>query len=57
MIPVILATAFTVGRHTINAVTVGSVAGTSYAYGRKVGRVICNTLDNFEGRINNLVEQ
>lgn len=57
MIPVILATAFTVGRHTINAVTVGSVAGTSYAYGRKVGRVICKTLDNFEGKITNLVEQ
>ena len=57
MIPVILATAFTVGRVTMNAVTVGSIAGTSYAYGREVGRVICNTLDNFEGRINNLVEQ
>lgn len=57
MIPVILATAFTVGRITMNAVTVGSVAGTSYAYGRKVGRVICNTLDNFEGKITNLVEQ
>ena len=57
MIPVILATAFTVGRVTMNAVTVGSIAGTSYPYGRIVGRVMCNTLDNFEGRINNLVEQ
>ena len=45
---VVLATAFAVGRVTINAVTFGSVAGTSYAYGRKVGRVICTTLDNFE---------
>ena len=35
MIPVVLATAFAVGRVTINAVTFGSVAGTSYAYGRK----------------------
>ncbi|MDG1551036.1 MAG: hypothetical protein P8Q95_04850 [Candidatus Poseidoniaceae archaeon] len=57
MIPVILATTFAVGRVTMNAVTFGSVAGTSYAYGRKVGRVICNTLDNFEGKITNLVEQ
>ena len=36
MIPVVLATAFVVGRVTI-MVTFGSVAGTSYAYGRKVG--------------------
>ena len=56
MIPVVLATAFTVGRVTINAVTFGSIAGTSYAYGRKVGRVICTTLDNFEGRLTNMVE-
>ena len=51
MIPVILATVFTVGRVTMNAVTIGSVAGASYAYGRKVGRVVCNTLDNFEERL------
>ena len=57
MIPVILATAFTVGKTTMNAVTIGSVAGTSYAYGRRVGRVICKTLDSLEGKISNLVEQ
>ena len=51
MIPVILATVFTVGRVTMNAVTIGSVAGASYAYGRKFGRVVCNTLDNFEERL------
>lgn len=56
MIPVVLATAFAVGRVTINAVTFGSVAGTSYAYGRKVGRVICTTLDNFEVRLTNIIE-
>ena len=54
MIPVILA--FTVGRVTINAVTIGSVAGTSYAYGRKVGRLVCNTLDNFENKLTNYIE-
>tara|TARA_B100001113_G_C20891865_1_gene527309 strand:+ start:455 stop:628 length:174 start_codon:yes stop_codon:yes gene_type:complete len=57
MIPIILATAFTVGKTTMNAVTIGSVAGTSYAYGRRVGRVICKTLDSLEGKISNLVEQ
>ena len=58
MIPVVLATAFAVGIRVfrINAVTFGSVAGTSYAYGRKVGRVICTTLDNFEGRLTNIIE-
>tara|TARA_B100000287_G_scaffold387805_1_gene396629 strand:- start:347 stop:517 length:171 start_codon:yes stop_codon:yes gene_type:complete len=53
MIPVILATAFTVGRVTMNAVTIGSVAGASYAYGRKVGRVVCNTLESFETKLSN----
>ena len=56
MIPIILATALTVGRYTMNAVTIGSVAGASYAYGRKVGRVICNTLDNFEERLTSRME-
>lgn len=56
MIPIILGIASTVGRITITAVTVGSVAGTSYAYGRKFGRMICTTLDNFEGRVTKILE-
>ena len=56
MIPIILGIASTVGRVTITAVTIGSVAGTSYAYGRKVGRVICTTLDGLEGRATTIFE-
>ena len=56
MIPIILTTALTVGRVTLNAITIGSVAGTSYGYGRKVGRVLCSYLDSFEGKVTNIVK-
>ena len=56
MIPIILATALTVGRITMNAVTIGSVAGASYAYGRKVGRVACTALDDLENRLTKHIE-
>ena len=50
MIPLLLGTALTVGRLTVNAVAVGSVAGATYGMGRKYGRIICEKLDNFEER-------
>ncbi len=51
MIPMLLGSALTVGRITVNAVAVGSIVGSSYAMGRKYGRVICEKLDEIEGRI------
>ncbi|MDG1557059.1 MAG: hypothetical protein P8Q98_04595 [Candidatus Poseidoniaceae archaeon] len=50
MIPLLLGTALTVGRLTVNAVAVGSVAGATYGMGRKYGRIICEKLDTFEER-------
>ena len=51
MIPMLLGSALTVGRITVNAVAVGSIVGSSYSMGRKYGRVICEKLDEIEGRI------
>lgn len=51
MIPMLLGSALTVGRITVNAVAVGSIAGSAYGMGRKYGRIICEKLDEFEGRI------
>ncbi len=50
MIPLLLGTALTVGRLTVNAVAVGSMAGATYGMGRKYGRIICEKLDTFEER-------
>ena len=50
MIPLLFGTALTLGRLTVNAVAVGSVAGASYGMGRKYGRIICEKLDTFEDR-------
>ena len=50
MIPLLLGTVLTVGRLTVNAVAVGSVAGATYGMGRKYGRIICEKLDTFEER-------
>lgn len=47
----LLGSALTVGRITVNAVAVGSIAGSAYGMGRKYGRIICEKLDEFEGRI------
>ena len=47
----LLGSALTVGRITVNAVAVGSIAGSAYGMGRKYGRVICEKLDEIEGRI------
>lgn len=51
MIPLLFGTALTLGRLTVNAVAVGSVAGASYGMGRKYGRIICEKLDTFEDRV------
>ena len=48
MIPMLLGSALTVGRITVNAVAVGSIAGSAYGMGRKYGRVICEKLDEIE---------
>ena len=50
MIPLLLGTALTVGRLTVNAVAVGSVAGATYGMGRKYGRLICEKLETLEER-------
>jgi hypothetical protein len=50
MIPLLLGTALTVGRLTVNAVAIGSVAGATYGMGRKYGRLICEKLDTLEER-------
>ena len=47
----LLGSALTVGRITVNAVAVGSIVGSAYGMGRKSGRVICEKLDEIEGRI------
>ena len=51
MIPLLFGTALTVGRLTVNAVAIGSVAGATYGMGRKYGRIICEKLDTFEDRL------
>ena len=55
MIPLLFGTALTVGRLTVNAVAVGSVAGATYGLGRKYGRIICEKLDTFEDRLTSLL--
>ena len=50
MIPLLFGTALTVGRLTVNAVAIGSVAGATYGMGRKYGRIICEKLDLLEER-------
>ena len=54
MIPLLFGTAMTVGRVTVNAVAIGSVAGTTYGLGRKYGRIICEKLDTFEDRLSSI---
>jgi len=55
MIPLLFGTAMTVGRVTVNAVAIGSVAGTTYGLGRKYGRIICEKLDTFEDRLSSIL--
>ncbi|MDA9571200.1 hypothetical protein N9R71_00270 [Candidatus Poseidoniales archaeon] len=55
MIPLLLGTALTVGRLTVNAVAVGSVAGATYGMGRKYGRLICEKLDTLEDRLTTML--
>jgi len=55
MIPMLLGSVLTVGRLTVNAVAIGSVAGSTYGLGRKYGRVICQKLDDFEARMTTVV--
>jgi hypothetical protein len=50
-----LGTALTVGRLTVNAVAVGSVAGATYGMGRKYGRLICEKLDTLEDRLTTML--
>ena len=51
MIPLLLGSAFAVGRITINAVAVGSIVGSAYGLGRKYGRIICEKLDDVENQL------
>ena len=37
--------------YTTSALYFGASAGASYAYGRKVGRISCEKIDEFENRI------
>ena len=55
MIPLLFGTALTLGRLTVNAVAVGSVAGASYGMGRKYGRIICEKLDTLEDRFSTML--
>jgi hypothetical protein len=55
MIPLLFGTALTVGRLTVNAIAVGSVAGATYGLGRKYGRIICEKLDTFEDRLTSIL--
>tara|TARA_B100000768_G_C11277319_1_gene376596 strand:- start:1794 stop:1979 length:186 start_codon:yes stop_codon:yes gene_type:complete len=55
MIPLFFGTALTVGRLTVNAVAVGSVAGAAYGTGRKYGRIICEKLDTLEDRLTTML--
>jgi len=51
VIPLVLTTAVSLGKVTFNSVTMGSIAGFSYAHGRKAGRKICQFLDDFETKL------
>ena len=57
MIPMLLGSALTIGRITINAVAVGSVAGAAYGTGRKYGRILCEKLDGFEARMTTFIRE
>lgn len=57
MIPMLLGSALTIGRITINAVAVGSVAGAAYGTGRKYGRILCEKLDGLEARMTTIIRE
>ena len=57
MIPMLLGSVLTVGQITVNAVAVGSVAGSAYGLGRKYGRIICEKLDDFEARMTTVIRE
>jgi hypothetical protein len=43
--------AFSAAFYTAGAVYFGATAGTSYAYGRKAGRIICEKIDTLESNV------
>ena len=50
MIPVIGSIALGIAGMTLNALSVGATAGSTYAIGRKTGRIVCEKLDLFESQ-------
>ena len=50
MIQILAGYGIAIALGTVYAVSQGASAGTGYAVGRKVGRVVCEKLDVFEGR-------
>jgi len=51
MIPMIAGVTFSAAIYTAGAVYLGATTGTSYAYGRKAGRLICTKIDEFESQV------
>lgn len=51
MIPVVLGYGFALGFGTAWAISSGASAGFSYGMGRKYGRLICEKVDQFEGKL------
>ena len=50
MIPVIGTIALSIVGMSLNAVSLGATAGTTYAVGRKTGRIVCEKMDEFESK-------
>ena len=51
MIPMIAGVTLSAAIYTAGAVYLGATTGTSYAYGRKAGRLICTKIDDLESRV------
>ena len=51
MIPMIAGITLSAAIYTAGAVYLGATTGTSYAYGRKAGRIICKKIDEFESQV------
>ena len=51
MIPMIAGVTLSAAIYTAGAVYLGATTGTSYAYGRKAGRLICTKIDELESHV------
>jgi hypothetical protein len=56
VIPILAGYGIAIVLGTAYAVSQGASAGSGYAFGRKSGRIVCEKLDVFEGRLKELIK-